>query len=99
MRIAGLCLPLLLYADDIVLLACSRELMMRLLASLSVFCETAGLTVNLAKTEWLVGGLVGRSFDPGDLYYRGLCLHRVSSFWYLGLVTSGHSLGPMVFAR
>ena len=99
MRIAGLCLPLLLYADDIVLLARSRDLMMRLLAFLSVFCAAAGLTVNLAKTEWLLGGLVPRSFDPGDLFYRGVCLRRVSSFRYLGLVTSGHSLGAMVSAR
>ena len=59
-RIAGLCLPCLLYADDIVLIARSRDRMMCLLSALSAFCEGAGLTVNLAKTSWLLGGWVSR---------------------------------------
>ena len=38
-KLAGLLLPLLLYTDDIVLLARSHELAQQLLASLFLFCE------------------------------------------------------------
>ena len=68
-------IPLLLYADDLVLVGRSRELAQRLLDALAVFCSRAGLTVNLAKTVWLVGGLCPRDFVPGSLWYHGEPLH------------------------
>ena len=97
--IAGLLVPLLLFADDIVLLARSRELVQRLLDGLSTFCAASGLTVNLTKTCWLVGGLVHRDFDAGELFYRGACLQKVPLCKYLGLEYSGHTLSSMVVAR
>ena len=49
-RMVGLVLPMLLFADDIVFLATSRIVMQRLLDGLSAFCEANGLTVSTAKT-------------------------------------------------
>ena len=57
-RIAGLLIPLLLFADDMVLVSRCPTMMQRLLHALSAFCDSAGLTVNLDKTVWLVGGEV-----------------------------------------
>ena len=57
-RLVGLLLPMLLFADDIVFLATSRAVMQRLLDGLSTFCEANGLTVSTAKTKWLLGGAV-----------------------------------------
>ena len=99
MQLGGLLVPLLLFADDIVLLGPSCTVVQRLLDALSTFCAESGLTVSLSKTCWLVEGLVHRDFDPGTLYYRGSCLTRVSTFKYLGLVTGGHGLSIMVAAR
>ena len=59
----------------------------------------SGLTVHLGKTCWLVGGSLPRAFSPGDLFYRGCPLTRVSELTYLGLQFSGRSLDSMVSAR
>ena len=56
--IAGMAVPLLLFADDIVLVARTREHVQRLLHSLSGFCAATGFEVNLDKTVWLLGGEV-----------------------------------------
>ena len=96
---AGLAIPLLLFADDIVLAARTRALVQRLLDSLSGFCAATGFEVNLDKTVWLVGGEVAASFEAGNLFYRNVRLKRVDTFKYLGLVMSGHSVASMVQAR
>ena len=63
-KMAGLLIPLLLFADDIVLIGRSPAQLQRLLDTLSTFCTGAGLTVNLDKTVWLVGGNVPTDFVP-----------------------------------
>lgn len=68
----------------------------RLLDSLSGFCASAGLTVNMDKTVWLVGGMVHRDFVAGTLLYRGSPIRRVHTVRYLGLQMEGHGLGSMV---
>lgn len=88
-RVAGQLIPLLLFADDIVLMATSREVVQSLLDCLGAFCGANGLTVSVAKTKWLVGGSVPRGRAWGELYYQGAPLERVSSFKYLGLVFTG----------
>ena len=57
--------PLLLFADDIILLGPSCAAAQQLLDALEAFCRASGLTVSLAKTFWLVGGLVHRGFESG----------------------------------
>ena len=97
--IAGLAVPLLLFADDMVLVARTRALTQRLLDLLSGFCAATGFEVNLDKTVWMLGGEVGAGVEPGDLFYRTARIKRVESFKYLGLVMTGHAVGSMVTAR
>ena len=65
-RAAGAMVPLLLFADDIVLASTEPKLTQRLLDSLSDWCTTSGLTVNVGKTETLVGGVVERTGGGGN---------------------------------
>ena len=105
--VIGVLVPLLLFADDLVLLAQSARVAMRLLDLLSAWCCHMGLTVSLTKTKWLVGGFssVQRSdfVDPAagvTLRYRDTVLERVSDFKYLGLkVTGSAGMGAMIDAR
>lgn len=53
-RFLGMMLPLMLFADDIVLLARDIATMRRLLAVLASFCKANGLTVNGDKTKWML---------------------------------------------
>ena len=55
-RVAGLLVALLLFADDIALAARSLDVLQRLMDALSDFCEAAALSVNESKTHWLTGG-------------------------------------------
>jgi hypothetical protein len=48
--LAGLAVPLLLYADDLALISTSRGGLQRLLNELEAFCTVRGLTVNIDKT-------------------------------------------------
>ena len=53
-QLAGTWIPLLLYADDIVLISDSPEGMQRQLDALHSFAEDKGLSVNLDKTKVMV---------------------------------------------
>ena len=83
---AGLSLPLLLFADDIVLMGTDRAVVQRQLDTLHAFCEANGLTVSVKKTKWFLGGRVSRVVSSESLLYAGQVLTRVSQFQYLGLV-------------
>ena len=54
--VIGVLVPLLLFANDLVLLARSARVAHCLLALLSAWCHHMGLTVSLSKTKCLVGG-------------------------------------------
>ena len=68
-RVAGQLVPLLLFADDIVLMATSQGVVQSLLDTLGDFCAANGLTVSVAKTKWIVGGWVPRHREWGTLTY------------------------------
>ena len=68
-RLAGCLVPLLLFADDIVVMATQREVVQRVLDALGAFCAENGLTVSVAKTKWLVGGWLSDDLEVGALYY------------------------------
>ena len=53
---AGVYLPMLLFADDLVLLSRDRDVIQRQLDALHRFCVANGLRVNVGKTKWFVGG-------------------------------------------
>ena len=87
---AGQLLRLLLYADDLVLLADSAEELQALLNALCEFCQSHALTVNVRKSKALVfndshcpitlaGGTV-------RLVYAGDDLPMVEGFVYLGML-------------
>ena len=50
-QLAGTWIPLLLYADDIVLISDSPEGMQRHLDTLHTFSQESGLSVNMSKTK------------------------------------------------
>ena len=84
MWVIGVLEPLLLFANDLLLLTRSACVVMRLLDLLSTWCHHMGLTVSLSKTKLLVGGFssVKRSVfaDPGagiSLGYHDSTLERV----------------------
>ena len=56
LRVAGLLVALLLFADDIALVVRSLDVLQKLMDALSEFCEAAALSVNESKTHWLRGG-------------------------------------------
>ena len=82
-RVAGALVPLLLFADDIVLASTDPKLSQLLLTCLSDWCTASGLTVNTDKTNTLVGGVVARAGHAGnqmfahhnyELHYRGVAV-------------------------
>ena len=75
--------PLLLFADDLVLMSTSEEGLQRLLNALQIFCENRRLRVNLVKTEVVV--FETQRQECSIFTYSGHPLTRSDSFKYLGL--------------
>ena len=80
-RVAGILLPSLLFADDIVFMGTDMRVVQRILDTLSTFCAQNHLSVSLQKTEWLLGGhrqkMVTAELDTHEdllLNYRGVPL-------------------------
>ena len=82
----GRILPLLLFADDIALLAQSVPVMRELLGILSKFCKANKLEVNVGKSKWtwLQRPNVEQG-SPVKLCYQEEELGQVKLFKYLGL--------------
>jgi hypothetical protein len=82
---------LLLYADDLVLLAHTPQQLQALLDQLHVFCQGTMLTVNVAKSVVMVGG---RAAEAPVFTYDGKQMPQVARFVYLGVpfVASGVDL-------
>jgi len=77
---------LLLYADDIVVLAESEDDLKRGLILLEEYCDRWKLTVNISKTKVMVfrnGGPVRKNLQ---FVYKGEVLEIVNKFTYLGIV-------------
>jgi len=79
--------PLLLYADDMVLLGQGQRDVQEMLDLLHEFCEDRGLEVNVAKTEVVVFHkehvAVPRHWQ---WHYNGTPIPRKSEFRYLGVI-------------
>ena len=67
-RVAGMLVPLLLFADNLVLISRQHDVLQRLLQILCRFCKVNGLTVNLGKSAWVAGCMVPQAADWGHLY-------------------------------
>jgi hypothetical protein len=73
--LAGLVVPLLLYADDLVLISTTQSGLQRLMDRLERFCEDRRLTVNIEKTKTLVFGARKRLKTPITL--KGMPIEHV----------------------
>ena len=97
-ELGGALLRVLLYADDLTLLARSPADLQTLLDALSEFCSANCLYVNVAKSAVMVFGRqkprVGVHIPPAGWVFEGAQLPVVSEFRYLGITfheTSGVS--------
>lgn len=82
----GKLIRMLLYADDMVLIATSPCGLQQQLDLLSEFCTSKGLQVNLAKTEIVVYRKAGSKLPQGlQWLYEGQQVQVSDSFRYLGV--------------
>lgn len=85
-------LLLLMYADDIVILARSPVILRRILASLDRYCALNGLNVNTAKTKVMELKQGGRKTNKAYFYHNDP-IEVVRSYEYLGVMVSDSTLG------
>lgn len=90
---AHLLIPILLYADDIVLLSGTPEGLQRHLDVLHHYCTTWGLSVNLAKTKVMVFNTNRQSLHNHTFTYDGQPIDIVTSYTYLGVLFTSPRLG------
>jgi hypothetical protein len=82
-RLNGVKIPGLLYADDLVLLCLTGDLLRARLRRLAAYAQRNMLTVNVAKCEVVVFG--GRTVGHGSFRYNGQLIPIRSSCKYLGV--------------
>ena len=90
-QLTGTWIPLLLYADDIVLISDSPEGMQRHLDALQSFTEDSGLSVNLGKTKVMVYNTTPqwvRRSTPIFMYGQDIVKYT-DAYTYLGVVFTG----------
>ena len=78
----GVMVPLLLYADDLILMSESASGLQEQLDALASFCEQRQLTVNLSKTKAVL--FETRQSDVCDFVLSGAVVERVESYKYWG---------------
>lgn len=82
----GVGVPLLAFADDVLLLSTDPEGLQRKLALLEKFSEESGLSVNLQKTQIVVfGGQFSSQRRKHNFSYGGEVVEIVQSYRYLGV--------------
>ena len=86
LHINSLMLIVLLYADDMALMAESPEQLQSSLDDLKLYCDRWGLTVNSDKTKVMVFRKCGRINRNEKWFYNNEALELVSNFNYLGVV-------------
>ena len=79
----------LLWADDLVMLALSRDSLQRMINELYSFCAEWGLEVNIKKTAVLVFNASGRKLlESTSLVYGSMVIPSVREYCYLGTTFS-----------
>ena len=90
----GVIMPLLLYADDLILMSESASGLQKQLDALASFCEQRQLSVNLSKTKVVV--FEARQSDVcGFVLHHGAVVERVESNKNLGFVV--HATKKLTF--
>jgi hypothetical protein len=86
---AGVAVPCLLFADDLVLLSSTRAGLQAMLGTLERFSRRTGLTVNRGKTKVVVfGAQLQRARQKGAFYIDGGAIETMGSYRYLGVEVS-----------
>jgi hypothetical protein len=100
LRLAGVPIPCLLFADDLVLLSSTRAGLRAMLGTLERFSRRTRLTVNRSKTKVVVfGARFEKARAEGAIYIDGGAIKTVSSYRYLGVeISCGGSWTPAVQA-
>ena len=80
----GVLTPLLLYADDLILMSTSKEGLQRQLDVLASFCEQRLLTVNLSKTKIVIFEAQRSQCEP--FLFNNRAVERQQEYKYLGFV-------------
>jgi exonuclease III len=83
---------LILYADDIVVFANTKDELQTSLNIISAYCDRWKLSVNPTKTKVMIFRRGGRVPENCNFMYKGSIIEIVSKFTYLGIVfTTGGS--------
>lgn len=77
---------ILMYADDIVILAENISVLQRMINNLEIYCETWGMEVNLTKSEIMVFRKGGRVALNEKWKFKGDEVKVVSQYKYLGII-------------
>ena len=88
-------IPLLLYADDIVLLSSSPGDLTVMFNKLQTICIDLGLTMNHAKTETQSLGHPSTPAMPTITTVAGATIHPTLKFKYLGSLMTTPPLDPL----
>lgn len=86
LRVEGLEVRLLLYADDIVMLADDPMMLQRMINRLEKYCQIWNMEVNTAKSEIMVFRKAGKLGKSEKWTYIGEPLRITSEYTYLGVL-------------
>lgn len=75
----------LIYADDVILIAESRDQLQMMLNRVNEYCEEHDLKLNREKTKWMVFGQRGRP-PKENIYIEKKTIVKVKEFKFLGVV-------------
>ena len=91
-RLTNSQLPLLLFADDVLLFGNSPENLQKSLHALQSYCNTWNLSVNLSKTKIMIFKRKNVKVSHTTFMYNGLPVEVVDEYKYLGLVFTSNGL-------
>ena len=74
---------IMLYADDIIILAQSKDELQKQMNTLNSFCQTNGLEINEKKTKVMVFNR-GNNLCKADIYVENSLIENVKQVKYLG---------------
>ena len=80
--LGDICLPLLLYTDELVIMSHSQEGLQHLMDALQAFCHTECLTVHIEKTKAMV---FSHTATDLTLTHQGQQIKQVQDYRHLGL--------------
>ena len=83
----GTPIPYLLYADDLIVLADSRDELQIAIDSVSSYCQEFNLTINAKKTQYIIFHK-GRLPKNSNVFLDGRTIKRENSVSYLGFTFS-----------